>query len=503
MQQKTLASIKAVTVLVCIALISALLLGVINYYTWIDPDAFDATEITEQYPDSGVKTVYNGDTLDASAKANSAYGSVVVCAVMEDGAVVILANGIGGYNGGTNQAWTVIKGDGTIFKVTAVKGDQSKDTYSNVYEGASAAAFAAQFAGKNINDFTKIVPKNPAAGEVAIISSGATMSSTGIDNAVNMAIDYAVKAGLLNQTDPREAVVDAIIAAGVTGVTIADLVEDTGKFVYRVGDANADKVSDRPDHRIAYVIDTTGGKQIVVVIDTTANKFIGFAEVGGAALDTAVFTPYSALDVENMNAIADVDAIVAASGTVAENVKEAAQAVVARHNDPDSDNAANRATLKDNSGASDEFVSLNLTGLSGLIISGQKGGTGTILYIGKTNAGIYGIIIQNPIAIADGVGAIGASQLIIYANESTNLVTKIVLLGSPFTGGEVTIGGSIINNPLYGVGFTLTSPYTAGGTINPGTIEAGATATGSVLTDGMKLVVREWSAIKGAALLYP
>ena len=168
MSGKVKSMIQGVAVLACIALVCGLLLGAVNYFTYVDPlqstlDGFKK--------DSGAAGEFEMIVSEDTSVAGSS-GTIKYYALSTDGVQAFLASATSNY--GEVQLYVYIR-NGQIYKI--VLGNCSDDFSSELTKGS----FFEQFYGTDISAF------DPLSVDVV---SGATASSTAAKNAIDAVVAY-------------------------------------------------------------------------------------------------------------------------------------------------------------------------------------------------------------------------------------------------------------------------------------------------------------------------
>lgn len=174
--------VKCVIVLASIALVASLLLGVMNWLTYVDPDETIMKEVAG----------YFGTDLSAVSKDESMAGeNVNACFVAKDGDTVLgycfYAVGTGAKDG-TMELLVYINRDGVITEITCYSQGETAGYFDKVEK-----ANKSKYIGIDVDDIdglTLIGSKDTpsGAGQINAIS-GATYTSKGYHNAVAAAVN--------------------------------------------------------------------------------------------------------------------------------------------------------------------------------------------------------------------------------------------------------------------------------------------------------------------------
>lgn len=280
------AAVKAVAVLVCICFVCVALLAVCNELLYISDEERLNRSLSKLYTDETfeVDSSFNG-TPNSQFAANSAYkGKVNKVYKGTNGDYIIEALGGGGYSDGSVTLYVVIgtNQEGMSFiKAWAVKENVNQSYIDKVPSNAGKTWYV----GKDIS------------GELELEMTGATvvLTSTAIQNAVNMAAYYARTAlglGKNPEADAKQAALDLlgegyenatfttvnISSATVDGTTkVADALSDeTNKLSFLFKVANGDETL------FAYAYGEEETLKVVVVKDgVVVCKSEGIEETDG------------------------------------------------------------------------------------------------------------------------------------------------------------------------------------------------------------------------------
>lgn len=173
MNDKVKVMIKNVAILCLIALISGLLLGGINILTYVDP--MQAT-LDGFKKDSGASGEFALIVGNDGEKVDCSNGEIIYYAKSTDNVYAFLASGTGGY-GGSVQMYVYIKEN----KIYLIKQGENSETFFATVEKAE---FYKKFYDK---DLTTLDVFDYKAGDMA---TGATKTSTAVQNAVNSVVEY-------------------------------------------------------------------------------------------------------------------------------------------------------------------------------------------------------------------------------------------------------------------------------------------------------------------------
>lgn len=180
---------RSVIVLLAIVLVSGLLLSVFNDVLYVSAEERLARTIAKVY---GEQVEATEQAISEDHRAN-AYGEIELVYLVKDGDILIKSTGTGGFKGGTVTLWTAFdctqspdgktKWEG-IGKV--VYESNIKQTYISKTSGMYAAFTLHNDELLNGALFTT----DKSGNDITNITTGASMSSAAINNAVNAAIVY-------------------------------------------------------------------------------------------------------------------------------------------------------------------------------------------------------------------------------------------------------------------------------------------------------------------------
>lgn len=169
MSAKVKTMIQCIAVLACIALVSGLLLGAVNIFTYVDPLQSTLDGFRE---DSGAEGEFTM-IVDEKTAVEGSEGSIVYYAKSSDGVHAFLASAVSDY-GGEFQLYVYIR-DGKIYKIVeGTNGD-------NLAYMLDKEKFYDNFIGKDIASIDAL-----SVDKV----SGATYSSEAAKNAIDATVKY-------------------------------------------------------------------------------------------------------------------------------------------------------------------------------------------------------------------------------------------------------------------------------------------------------------------------
>ncbi len=269
-----IAAVKAVAVLVCICVVCVALLAVCNELLYISDEERFARSLSKIY-DGFVPDPSFAKTPNSQYAANSAYKGQVnsVYKDQKTGDYIIEALGGGGYNGGSVTLYVVVGADAKI-KAWTVKENVNQSYIDRVPKDAGDRWYV----GEDVS------------AELALDMTGATvvLTSTAINNAINMAAFYARNAlglGENPEADAQKAVLELLGADyadyKLSTVNVSAATVDGTKSVADALSDDADKlsylfhVSKDSDVLFAYVYGEETLKIVVVKDGEVAAKSDG------------------------------------------------------------------------------------------------------------------------------------------------------------------------------------------------------------------------------------
>lgn len=207
-------AIKTVAVLLGICLVCGFLLAICNDLFFISDNVRFERAMKNIYPDFADD---GKPAVDSSYKA-PAYGSIAQVFKSKDGAYILETTGNGGYKG-TVTTYTVIGADAKI-KAWTVKEYTGETLMSNIGD----AQYKSWYIGQDISG-------GIALGNFYV--SGTTKSSTAINNAINVACDYAMNClglGANPEKDAKDAVLAEMTKQGMEGFTLESAINVATKI---------------------------------------------------------------------------------------------------------------------------------------------------------------------------------------------------------------------------------------------------------------------------------
>lgn len=175
--------VMCVVVLSAIALVAGVLLGVMNWLTYEDPELKIIRSVAEAY---GVEETAVSAQADRVINLDGGTGSVQRCFKVEkNGEVVYVYHSVGkGAKSGTLELLVHITSKGLIREVEEYSQSETAGYFKRVMD-----ANRQKYLGVNITliDEFELVKNGSADNEIAQVTN-ATMTSRGINNAINAAV---------------------------------------------------------------------------------------------------------------------------------------------------------------------------------------------------------------------------------------------------------------------------------------------------------------------------
>lgn len=177
--------VMCVVVLAAIALIAGVLLGVMNWVTYVDPEAAIMEQIAKYY---GVAADDVTSVPERVVGGGSSYVDGCYAVTAEDGTLIYVYHTVGsGAKDGTLELLVHIAADGTIKEVEEYSQSETAGYFDRVI-----SANRGKYVGKNAKDVGQF---DLVKGEGSVTDDGdidavsqATLTSRGINNAVNAAV---------------------------------------------------------------------------------------------------------------------------------------------------------------------------------------------------------------------------------------------------------------------------------------------------------------------------
>ncbi|MBQ4072467.1 MAG: FMN-binding protein [Clostridia bacterium] len=178
-------SVKLVIILACIALVSSLLLAVINIFTQVDEEAKLREAIGEAY-----SSPLTEEVIDFSSYDNIEKAEILNMFRAEDGAVVILSKSTNCYGAGTGISLIVVIKGNDIVEVVSYSHGETPGLGTN----ALTEEYLAKYEAFNVSDFViDGTDATPNGYKKVENYTGATKSSNGVRDAVTNAVRAYVK----------------------------------------------------------------------------------------------------------------------------------------------------------------------------------------------------------------------------------------------------------------------------------------------------------------------
>ncbi len=188
-------SVIAVAVLLAICLVCGALLALCNYVFFVSDEVRFDRAMKKIYPDFQNDSSFDGK-LVAEFASNAAYGKVLSVVRSSDKTYVLETNGIGGFGGGNVTLYVAVTADAKI------AGWSVKENEGQSFIGKITSQHQATW-------YIDLDVSNDIAIDGSI-ASGATMTSTAINNAINMAAYYcrnALGVGKNPEAEAKEAII--------------------------------------------------------------------------------------------------------------------------------------------------------------------------------------------------------------------------------------------------------------------------------------------------------
>lgn len=177
--------VMCVVVLAAIALIAGVLLGVMNWVTYVDPEAAIMEQIAKYY---GVAADDVTSVPERVVDGGSSYVDGCYAVTAEDGTLIYVYHAVGsGAKDGTLELLVHIAADGTIKEVEEYSQSETAGYFDRVI-----SANRGKYVGKNakeVGQFDLVKGEGSVTddGDIDAVSQ-ATLTSRGINNAVNAAV---------------------------------------------------------------------------------------------------------------------------------------------------------------------------------------------------------------------------------------------------------------------------------------------------------------------------
>ncbi|WP_099950528.1 RnfABCDGE type electron transport complex subunit G [Ezakiella peruensis] len=179
-------TIKLGIILLVFALVAAGVLGYVNSVTEPIIAEREAREANEAYqeliPEADEFVEFTSEELNKYKAINSKVTSIVKATKGGDEIGYLLTTNGGGY-GGDITVITALIGD----EIKAIKILKHKET-PEIGTKVDNPDFQAQYSGKSVREPIAVKKENPGASEIQAIT-GSTVSSRGVTDAVNIALD--------------------------------------------------------------------------------------------------------------------------------------------------------------------------------------------------------------------------------------------------------------------------------------------------------------------------
>lgn len=243
-------AVKAIAVLVVICLVCCLLLALCNDLFYIsDEDKFNRA-LSKVYPGFVRDTAFPQEP-DSKFAQNGTYGSVLNVYKSTDGNYILQSKGIGGFSSGTVTIYVAINAaDATIVRWT-IDSNEGQSFIGNI----NATAQNSWYAGVRVD------------GDLSLGNNyvqGTTMSSTAVNNAINMAAYYCMNALNVGSNPEGEAKEAALALLGADFASY-ELAGAGNVLTAKVGDNTVSALLSDGGDTISYYFRATGDKGDVQV----------------------------------------------------------------------------------------------------------------------------------------------------------------------------------------------------------------------------------------------
>ncbi len=243
-------AVKAVAVLVVICLVCCLLLALCNDLFYIsDEDKFNRA-LAKVYPGTFTVDSAFSKTPDSKFAQNATYGSILNVYKSTEGDYILQSKGVGGYNGTITIYVAVKAADATIVGWSILESDGE-----TLLGNFTANIQKSWYVGTRVD------------GDLSLGSNfiqGTTMSSTAINNAINMAAYYCMNALKLGSNPEGEAKEAALALLGAD-YSAYELAGAGNVLTANIGDDTVASLLSEGSDTVSYYFRGTGDKGDVQV----------------------------------------------------------------------------------------------------------------------------------------------------------------------------------------------------------------------------------------------
>lgn len=273
---------KSVIVLLVIALVSSFLLTVLHYLWPAYKQTIDLSAVAEMYDNKSA--TFEAVDVDEENATNASYGTMDGIAKASDSGYVFLTTGTGGYGNGTVTIYTAIR-DGAVVAIQVVS---TKD--QSYWGDVEKSGKIQNYVGKQISQ--------PIALTDDVKVTGATRSSTALNNSVNMAAWYAREVLQLGENVEGKSKEAINALEGYESATITAL--ETKLF------DSASLTVDGANYMMAFDVNGNeaytykiGDTYYAYIVDSTTRQVVAKTEGAEETIDTAITTAVTAFNIYN------------------------------------------------------------------------------------------------------------------------------------------------------------------------------------------------------------
>ena len=240
-------SVRAVATLVLICLVCCLLLALCNDLLYISEEEKFNRKLAKVYPGTfTMDTKYNQNPVSDFAD-NPNYGSILKVYKSVEGDYILQSRGIGGYGNGTVTLYVAISASDSTIVGWAIESNNGQTFIGNITEKYTKEWYV----GSRVD------------GDLSLGNnkvSGTTLSSTAINNAINMAAFYCMNAlgiGSNPVADAMNAVIELLTAEdeGYAGYTLEN---HSGIFAGSYNGKTVEAMISDSSNKITYYFRGTG-----------------------------------------------------------------------------------------------------------------------------------------------------------------------------------------------------------------------------------------------------
>lgn len=262
-------AVKAIAVLVVICLVCCLLLALCNDLFYIsDEDKFNRA-LSKVYPGTFTRDTSFPQEPDSKFAQNATYGSILNVYKSTDGNYILQSKGIGGFSSGTVTIYVAINAADATIVGWSVESNEGQSFIGNI----NATAQKTWYVGTRVD------------GDLSLGNNyvqGTTMSSTAVNNAINMAAYYcmnALKVGSNPEGEAKEAAL-ALLGADFANYELAGA---GNVLTAKIGDDTVSSLLSDGADTISYYFRATGDKgdvQVFVYGEDENRKIVALTDGG-------------------------------------------------------------------------------------------------------------------------------------------------------------------------------------------------------------------------------